>query len=54
MNKDEVYSPVVGVSKIAQLDDLVGAAEIALEQDDIQYLEALYQPLQNLLSIGFS
>jgi aryl-alcohol dehydrogenase-like predicted oxidoreductase len=54
MNKDEVYSPVVGVSKIAQLDDLVGAAEIVLEQDDIQYLEALYQPLQNLLSIGFS
>jgi len=54
MNKDEVYSPVVGVSKISQLDDLVGAAAIVLEPDDIQYLEALYQPLQNLLSIGFS
>lgn len=54
LNKDEVYSPVVGVSKITQLDDLVGAAQIVLEPEDKHYLEELYQPLQNLLSIGFS
>lgn len=54
LSKDEVYSPVVGVSKVAQLDDLVGAAEIELSSEDIVYLEELYQPLENLLSIGFS
>lgn len=54
MNKEEIYSPVVGVSKISQLDDLVGAATIHLEQHDKDYLEALYRPLDNLLSLGFS
>ncbi len=52
--KPGVCSPVVGVSKIEQLDQLVGATEIVLEQADITYLEELYKPLENLLSIGFS
>ena len=47
-------APIVGVSKIEQLDQLVGATEIILESADIAYLEALYQPVQNLLSIGTS
>jgi len=54
LNKPEVYSPIVGVSKIEQLDDLVGATEIKLEDDDIKYLEELYRPVVNLLSIGYS
>ena len=54
LSKPEVYSPVIGVSKIEQLDDLVEATEISLDQDDVLYLEELYQPLDNLLSIGFS
>jgi len=54
LNKPEVYSPVIGVSRIEQLDDLVSAAEITLENDDVAYLEELYRPLDNLLSIGFS
>lgn len=54
LSKPEVYSPVIGVSKIEQLDDLVEATEISLDQDDVVYLEELYQPLDNLLSIGFS
>ncbi len=54
LSKDEVYSPVVGVSKISQLDDLVGATQINLEAADITYLEELYLPLENLLSIGYS
>ena len=53
LSKPEVVSPVVGVSKISQLDDLVAATAIRLEDEDIQYLEELYQPLENLLSIGF-
>jgi aryl-alcohol dehydrogenase-like predicted oxidoreductase len=54
LNKPEVYSPVIGVSKIEQLNDLVEAAEISLDKDDVVYLEELYKPLDNLLSIGFS
>lgn len=54
LSKPCVYAPVVGVSKISQLDDLVGATEINLEPEDITYLEELYQPLDNLLSLGFS
>jgi 1-deoxyxylulose-5-phosphate synthase len=54
LGKDEVYSPVVGVSRVEQLHDLVGAAEIILDAEDVIYLEELYQPVENLLSIGFS
>ncbi len=49
-----VTTPVVGVSKAAQLSDLVDATKIALEAEDKAYLEELYQPVQNLLSIGAS
>ena len=54
LSKPGVCSPLVGVSKLSQLDDLAGATEIEIAQEDIEYLEELYQPLQNLLSIGFS
>lgn len=54
MNKSEVTSPIVGVSKVAQLTDLVAAAQIVIEPEDMAYLEALYQPVDNLLSIGSS
>jgi len=49
-----VVSPVVGVSKASQLTDLVEATQIELAEDDIAYLEALYQPVENLLSSGMS
>ena len=54
MNKPEVTSPIVGVSKVAQLTDLVAAAQVVIEPEDMAYLEALYQPVDNLLSIGSS
>jgi len=54
LNKSEIHSPIVGVSKIQQLEQLVDAASITLEQDDVTYLEELYQPVENLLSIGYS
>ncbi len=53
-NKPEVTVPVVGVSKIAQLDQLVEATEITLADGDVAYLEELYQPVENLLSFGSS
>ena len=53
-NKPEVTAPVVGVSKIEQLDQLVEAVRIELDDADVAYLEELYQPLDNLLSLGTS
>ncbi|MBT6427819.1 MAG: aldo/keto reductase [Rhodospirillaceae bacterium] len=54
LSKDEITAPVVGVSKISQLDQLVAATEITLEEADIAYLEELYKPVENLLSFGTS
>ena len=54
LHKPGVVSPIVGVSRVAQLDDLVAATEITLEADDVLYLEELYRPVENLLSIGHS
>ena len=51
---DRTLYPVVGVSRIAQLDELVAACDITLDPTDIRYLEELYRPLENLLSIGYS
>jgi 1-deoxyxylulose-5-phosphate synthase len=54
LSKPGITAPVVGVSKIEQLDQLVAATELTLEGDDVAYLEALYRPVENLLSLGFS
>jgi aryl-alcohol dehydrogenase-like predicted oxidoreductase len=54
LSKPEITAPVVGVSKISQLDQLVAATEIALTAEDIAYLEEPYKPVENLLSIGTS
>ena len=54
INKPEISAPVVGVSKTSQLDQLVEACEISLDGDDLRYLEELYRPVVNLLSIGYS
>lgn len=54
LGKPAVTAPIVGVSRTEQLDQLVAAAELTLEPDDIAYLEALYEPLENLLSLGHS
>ena len=54
LSKPEVTAPVVGVSSIAQLDQLVAACDLVLDPSEVAYLEELYRPLENLLSIGFS
>ena len=54
LSKPEVSAPIVGVSRLEQLDELIAATEINLAQEDVTYLEELYQPVPNLLSIGFS
>ena len=54
LGKPGVVCPVVGVSKVKQLDDLVAATRIKLEPEDVSYLEELYQPVANLLALGSS
>ena len=54
LNKPGVTAPVVGVSRVEQLNQLVAATNIELDDSDISYLEELYKPVENLLSIGTS
>ncbi len=54
LGKPGVTAPVVGVSKLEQLDQLVAATEITLAAEDVLYLEQCYRPVENLLSIGYS
>ncbi len=54
LQKPGVRAPVVGVSKIEQLAQLVAATDMDLDESDIAYLEEPYQPLRNLLSMGYS
>ena len=54
LSKAGVTAPVVGVSRVEQIDQLIAATEIDLQPDDVAYLEALYRPVENLLSLGAS
>ena len=54
LSKPEVSAPVIGVSKLSQLEQLAAATEITLPAEDVAYLEELYRPVENLLSIGSS
>lgn len=54
MNKPEITSPIVGVSRVDQLDELIDAASIDLSEEDNAFLEKLYRPVENLLSLGTS
>ncbi len=54
LSKPGVTAPVVGVSRVEQLEGLAAAAQLQLEEGDITYLEELYRPVENLLSLGMS
>ncbi len=54
LGKPEITAPIVGVSRVSQLEELVQSTEIELSSEDVSYLEELYQPVENLLSIGTS
>ena len=54
MNKSEITSPIVGVSRVEQLDELIDAASIELSEEDNVFLEELYRPVENLLTLGTS
>ena len=44
VGKPGVTAPIVGASKIAQLDEAVAALNIALDADEVAFLERPYQP----------
>ena len=54
LSKPGITAPIVGVSRVEQLEQLVAATEIELDVEDVAFLEELYRPVENLLSIGFS
>jgi len=54
LGKPGVAAPIIGVSRLEQLEQLVAAVEIDLAPDDVAWLEELYRPVDNLLSIGAS
>jgi aryl-alcohol dehydrogenase (NADP+) len=44
ISKDAVASPIVGPTKLEQLEELVGATDIRLKQGDVRRLEEPYRP----------
>jgi aryl-alcohol dehydrogenase-like predicted oxidoreductase len=43
-SKPVVAAPVVGCTKISQLEDVCNSLKVKLSEEDIKYLEELYQP----------
>ena len=44
LSKKFIASPVIGCTKLSQLEDLVAGVKIKLSEEDIKYLEELYKP----------
>ena len=44
LSKKLVASPIIGCTKISQLEDLVKAVKIKLSEEEVKYLEELYKP----------
>ena len=44
LSKKYVDSPVIGCTKIKQLEDLAAGVKIKLSEEDLKYLEELYKP----------
>jgi aryl-alcohol dehydrogenase-like predicted oxidoreductase len=44
LQKEPVTAPIVGATKIAHLEEAVGALDVQLTQEEIAYLEEPYVP----------
>jgi 1-deoxyxylulose-5-phosphate synthase len=44
LSKPGVTAPIVGASKLSQLDDAIGAVGMKLDDEDVRFLEECYQP----------
>ena len=54
LSKPGVVAPIIGASKVSQIEQLAAATTIKLAAEDVAYMEELYRPVDNLLSIGYS
>ncbi|KAG8916863.1 hypothetical protein FRC01_002817, partial [Tulasnella sp. 417] len=44
LQKDGVTAPIVGTTSLDNLKDIIGGVNVKLSEEDVQYLEELYQP----------
>jgi aryl-alcohol dehydrogenase-like predicted oxidoreductase len=44
-------APIVGITKVSHLDDLIGALELELTRDEIKALEKSYSPRWQMRSL---
>ena len=44
LHKDWVCAPIVGITKLERFDDVIGALDINLSEDEIKFLEEPYRP----------
>jgi aryl-alcohol dehydrogenase (NADP+) len=44
LSKPGVTAPIIGASKLQQLDEAIGAVDVQLSESDIETLEELYEP----------
>jgi aryl-alcohol dehydrogenase-like predicted oxidoreductase len=44
LGKSEVTAPIVGATRLSQLDDAVAALDVELSPEDVAALEAPYVP----------
>ncbi|KDQ17443.1 hypothetical protein BOTBODRAFT_144256 [Botryobasidium botryosum FD-172 SS1] len=44
LSKDGVAAPIIGTTSLKNLDDIIGAVNVTLDQDEIKYLEEPYTP----------
>ncbi|MGX7419858.1 aldo/keto reductase [Carnobacterium gallinarum] len=51
LQKDQVVAPVIGATKVTQLENTLGALSVSLTEEDVHYLEELYSPHR---IVGFS
>ena len=45
LSKPGVTAPIVGTTSLEKLQDLLGALELKLSEEDIKFLEEEYKPL---------
>ena len=48
LNKPEITSPIIGSTKLYQLEEAIAALDIKLSDEEIEQLEAPYQPKPTL------
>lgn len=44
LHKDWVCAPIVGISKLERFEDVLGALDVDLSEDEIKFLEEPYKP----------